>query len=132
MESPTVNPAKDYNPLEQAKEGMKVYDRDGNEIGTVDRVYLGEVSPKQDEMGKGPATVEPRQPTNEVTDVLRRAFSNDDLPEVLRNRLLRNGFLHMDAKGILAPDRYVLPDQIASVSGDRITLRASRQELIKT
>src|SRR5581483_420210 len=108
MESPTVRTSQDYNPFEQVKEGMKVYDRDGNQIGTVDRVYLGEVSPQQDEEGKGPATVEPRQPPNEIEDVLRKAFGSDDLPEVLRNRLLRNGFLHMDAKGILAPDRYVL------------------------
>jgi hypothetical protein len=32
---------------------------------------------------------------------------------------------------LFAADRYVLPDQIAGVSGDRVRLKVSRDELIK-
>jgi hypothetical protein len=54
------------------------------------------------------------------------------VPETLRERLLRQGFLRIDSTGLFAADRYVMPDQIADVSEGRITLRVTHDELIKS
>ena len=37
----------------------------------------------------------------------------------------------MDADGLFAADRYVLPEQISSVAGDRIMLKVSKVQLQK-
>jgi hypothetical protein len=64
--------------------------------------------------------------------VARAIFPSDQVPETLRERLLRQGFLRIDSTGLFAADRYVMPDQIADVSEGRITLRVTRDELIKS
>jgi hypothetical protein len=54
------------------------------------------------------------------------------VPETLRERLLRQGFLRIDSTSLFAADRYVMPDQIVDVSEGRVTLRVTRDELIKS
>lgn len=118
--------------LNQVHEGMVVEDRNHHRIGKVDGMFLGGVSDDVLERGKGPATAQaPDTPGGELIELARRAFGGDDLPDVLRNRLLRNGFIHVDADGLLASDRYVMPEQISDVSGDTVTLNVTRDELIK-
>jgi hypothetical protein len=39
--------------------------------------------------------------------------------------------MRIDSAGLFAADRYVMPEQIAGVSSDRVTLRVTRDELIK-
>lgn len=120
------------NPLRKVREGMKVYDSDDKEIGTVERVYLGEVSPRADERGEGPATARyPNQSENDLVQDLAKAFDNDQVPDELRARLQRMGFIRLDAKGLFAADRYILPDQIARVSGDKVILNTTKDRLIK-
>jgi hypothetical protein len=53
------------------------------------------------------------------------------MPKVLRDRLLRHGFIRIDTHGLFASDRFALPDQIESVSEDCIQLRLSKDELIE-
>ncbi len=124
--------------LTKVREGMKVYDRNGKDIGKVDRVYMGSVSEKQDEYGEGAST--PSSPGSGTAAPARgtivgnvaRAFGDDEeLPDVLQKRLLREGFVRVEGGGLLGADRYVTPDQIVSVSGDRVDLRVAKDELIK-
>jgi hypothetical protein len=119
--------------LQQIREDMDVYDVDGNRIGEVEDVYFGEVSGAADARGQGPATTQGAYRENDtwLHDLAEVFAGEEDLPEVLRARLLREGFLRLDASGLLAADRYVLPDQIASVSADGVRLRVRRDELIK-
>jgi hypothetical protein len=49
----------------------------------------------------------------------------------MRARLLRHGFIRIDTSGLFAADRYAMPEQLASVSNDRVTLRVTREELMK-
>jgi len=65
-----------------------------------------------------------------ITDIAE-AFRGDDLPETVRARLLHDGFVRMDAEGLFNADRYILPDQIAGVSGDKVTLNVTKDELVK-
>jgi hypothetical protein len=119
--------------LTQIYEGMTVYDRAGEKIGTVEHVYLGGVSEEDDRRGGGSETA-PSPGGGEsslIEDFARAIFPGDQLPETLRQRLLRHGFVRIDSTGLFAADRYVMPDQIADVSEDRVTLRVTRDELIK-
>lgn len=119
----------------QIHEGMEIYDRNDNHIGKVDFVYFGASSKEQLDSGTGPAepgeadTLDMRD--NSLVDMLAEAFRPDEVPEVFRERLLLSGFIRMDAAGIFAADRYVTPDQIAAVSGDRVQLSVDRDDLIK-
>jgi hypothetical protein len=119
--------------LSQVYAGMAVYDRIGDHIGEVEHVYLGAVSEEVDKQGGGPGTA-PSPGESEgslIEDFARSAFPADEVPDPLRQRLLRLGFMRIDSKGLFAADRYVLPEQIAEVAGDRVTPRVTRDELIK-
>jgi hypothetical protein len=63
---------------------------------------------------------------------LANVFHPDELPEAIRARLLHEGYIRMDADGLFNADRYVLPDQIASVTGDGVVLKVSKDQLVKT
>ncbi len=118
--------------MRQIHQGMKVYDSNDKEIGTVDYVQMSDETARGREFGTGPATGEPpEEPADPVLRAVARVFDEDKLPDELRRRLLHDGFIRIHAAGLLARDRYVLPDQIVGVSGDRVKLRVSRDQLIK-
>jgi len=118
------------NILNQIREDMAVYDRQGNRIGTVDAIQFGDENPQD----PGINTVTAQDPTmrdNSLIDDFARALdTGNDLPDVLRARLLRYGFFKIDT-GMLSSDRYVSADQIAGVDGDRIMLNVAEDDLIK-
>ena len=118
--------------LAKIDEGMTVYDRTGNNIGTVEYVYLGAVSEEADRRGEGPATTATpsRADSSLIDDLAKAIIPSDQVSEALRERLLRHGFIRIDSAGLFAADRYVLPGQIASVSGNRINLCVTHDELI--
>jgi hypothetical protein len=134
MSQPAFEPPYGNRLLTQIYEGMTVYDRAGEKLGTVERVYLGEVSSDADKRGGGPVTAPSpdRGERSLIEDVATAIFPNDHVPETLRQRFLRHGFVRLDSTGLLAADRDVMPDQISEVSEDRVTLRVTRDELIKS
>jgi hypothetical protein len=119
--------------LTQIYEGMTVYDRTDQKIGTVEHVYFGAVSQEADTHGGGPTTAASPgvHESSLIKDLAKAIAAGDEMPEPLRQRLLRHGFIRIDSTGLFAADRYVMPDQIADVSEDRVTLRVTRDELIK-
>jgi hypothetical protein len=119
--------------LTRIYEGMTVYDPEGTKIGTVKGVYLGAVSPDADERGLGSATTsDPGSPeTSLLEDFARTISPTEPFPEELRQRLLREGFIRIDCSGIFTADRYAMPDHIAQVVDDQITLRVTRDDLLK-
>lgn len=117
--------------LHTVHEGMKVVDASRKEIGRVEWVQYG---------NDDPSTVDVEARTTEgmgdgrretLMDNIVDAFRVDDLPEEIRDRLLMQGFVRIDAEGLFAADRYVLPDQIAAVSGDEMMLNVEMSELMK-
>ncbi|MHB8627475.1 MAG: hypothetical protein ACYDBJ_13930 [Aggregatilineales bacterium] len=118
--------------LKVIKEGMEVYDRLGKKIGTVTDLYLGASSPESNRRGTGSATApSPDMRGDTLVDDIARVFVPDDLPQVLRDRLIQNGFVKLNGEGLFSHARYILPNQIDSVAGNRVDLRVSRDELIK-
>lgn len=115
---------------EDIRVGMRVFDNAHNEIGKVEDFRFSE---NEDEPDVEPAEVDASdtRADNSLIGDVARAFAPDDLPEALRERLLREGYIRLDTKGLFAADRYILPDQIASTSGDEIVLTVGKDELMK-
>lgn len=110
--------------------GMKVYDNHHKHIGTIDDLKFPENAA---DPGVEPADLDHTDTDRRETvlGAIAEAFAPDELPETLRERLLREGYIRLDADGLFAADRYVLPSQIASAAGDEVTLNVEKDQLIK-
>lgn len=110
--------------------GTKVFDSERHEIGRVDGLKYPENATAP---GVEPATVDAAATPedNTIVDAVAEAFGREDVPEPLRSQLLRDGYVHLDAKGIFARDRYILPEQIARVDAEGIQLNVTKDALIK-
>jgi hypothetical protein len=121
--------------LSMVHEGMGVYDVRDNHIGKVDFVHFGAASETQQELGTGPASTapadDPDMRRDTIIDNIAEAFHPNEIPDQLQNKLLMSGYIRMDADGLFAADRFITPDQITGVSGDRVQLGVSRDQLVK-
>jgi len=116
--------------LRSIEEGMKVFDRERHEIGKVEYVQFGDDNPATPEVeAAAPNTLDRQDRT--LVDAIADVFGDDDLPEEMRQKLMMQGFVRIDANGLFAADRYVTPGQIASVSGDGLMLNVTKDELVK-
>ena len=111
--------------------GMKVFDRTNHEIGRVEDFKFSE---NEDQPGIVPGDIDAadrRQDGGLVEDLAEAFVPDDELPETLRDRLLSEGFIRLDTKGLFASDRYIFPEQIDSSSGEALMLNVSKDELLK-
>jgi hypothetical protein len=132
MKRPVFDENTNNSILNEVHEGMRVCDNADNEIGNVRQVFLGAASDRAYGLGSGPATADESNEDNEsLIDYIAKALDEEPLPEVLRERLKREGFIRIDTHGLFASDRYALPDQIESVSDDCVRLRLAKDELIE-
>ncbi len=133
MPEDMFQPWQAQNPLQMVHDDMQVYDSSGKKIGRVKQVFFGAGTDSIDEGTGGPAnTPSPLESSDEntfQTGMANAVFGDNLAPDVLRKRLEKNGFIRIDT-GILSRDRFALPDQIASVDGDRVNLKVSENELI--
>lgn len=113
------------------EEGMKVFDRERHEIGKVEYVQFGDDDPETPEVeAAAPNTLRDRD--DSLIDNIAEVFAPaDEVPEELREKLLHQGFVRLDAAGLFASDRYITPEQIASVSDDGLMLNVTKDQLIK-
>lgn len=119
------------NILNLIHEDMEVYDVNEKHIGEVEFVYLGSVNPTGTERGTAPQTVDDIDLTdNTFVDLIGRAFGDDEMPDVIRKRLLYYGFVKVEGEGLFAADRFVTPDQIAAVRGEHVYLNVTDDDLI--
>ncbi len=109
--------------------GMDVYDNKNVHIGRIDDLKFPENAGDPDVV---PADIDgtDRRPDT-LLDTVAEAFRGEELPEALRDRLLREGYIRLDADGLFAADRYVLPSQIESAGADRVVLNVDSDALIK-
>jgi hypothetical protein len=109
--------------------GMKVYDSELREIGTIDGLKYPENATAP---GVEPATVDGAgSEDSTLVDAVADAFGREDVPEPLRSQLLRDGYVHLDSKGLFASGRYILPEQISRLTADGIQLNVTKDALIK-
>lgn len=117
-------------PFENVAEGMEVYDVEGEKVGEVKTIFFGDVSDTAIELG-GDIADSPALDLGGDTfvDNLADVFG-DDIPRELAERLINEGYLLVEG-GLLRSDRFVLPYQVAQVSGDEVHLNVDEDELIK-
>lgn len=114
----------DHGPISHVHEGMRVVDSTGAEIGTVDDVRLGDAAAVTSE---GQRTPEPGGFGGAVTRIVAAAH---ELPDGAGERLTREGYLRVDAKGLFSGHRYAAADEVAGVDGDTVTLTVPRDQLV--
>jgi hypothetical protein len=98
-------------PIEQVHEGMRVVDADGDEVGTVELVKMGD----------------PGAVTTEGQDT---GLDEPYLPAPFADRLLRVGFLKVDRKGLFSRDVYVAATEIDRVDKDTVVLSVPQRMLL--
>jgi len=115
-------------PIALVREGMTVVDANGERIGPVEYVQMGDPEAVTT-AGEGP---EPSWPIA-LGDALVDKFDEPDVPEPLRSQLLRYGFIKIDGPGpdFFDTDLYVRADAITEVSGDTVKLSVRKERLIK-
>lgn len=122
-----ANPAEQVGPIDRVREGMTVMDRDGEKVGTVEDVRMGD---------PGAVTEAGNQREHPdflgtIADVFTGEEHEPDVPNPLRARLLRSGYLKIDGGFLVGKDRYVPADMIASVNEDVVRLHARKDELFQ-
>jgi hypothetical protein len=109
-------------PIDYVRDGMRVVDSAGRTVGDVAYVQMGD------------AEAATTRGAAQAASGIVQAFvdvgeSEPDVPEPLRSRLLRHGFVKIDGPGLTDTDRYVRADRIAGVVGEVVTLTVPREEL---
>jgi hypothetical protein len=119
--------------LKNVREGMDVYDRDGKKVGEVDEVFLGAVDSTESDWGQGAATnagADFQQDATIVENVIEALGMDDEIERsTIRGRLEREGFVRVRG-GLFKSNRYILPEQIAAIENDRISLRGKDSDLL--
>lgn len=112
-------------PISLVREGMRVVDAGGQEIGKVDEVRMGD-----------PGSVTAREPgftegETTIDEIGRAIFGvGSQLPGPVRETLLRIGYIRIDGKGwLFDKDHYAASDQIAKVEGDIVHLSVAEAVL---
>jgi hypothetical protein len=116
-------------------EGMPVYDRDGEAVGTVKTVYLGGASDEAIERALNPE----QAPPTPAGETVSTAFEADDIPKELRARFMKQGYLVVEGPDITGTRGYLGPEQIEGLFTqeleggtirDAVRLRLTRGELL--
>lgn len=114
------------NPLVHIQKGMAVYDADGNEIGEVDEVHLGQQTrANSDAMPGTESAIDEAigvDGEHVITEGYPEILDAHQLPEALVERMLREGYLRVQHPGLPSADHVILPDQIDSVSEEGVYL----------
>lgn len=112
-------------PIDLAVRGMRVVDANGDEIGKVDDIKMGDpaAATTQGEVYDDGGLLD---------DIGRAVFGGSALPEQIRDNLLRIGYLRVDGKGWFDTDYFVAANQVARVEGDTVHLSVAKEELPTT
>lgn len=107
--------------MDQVREGMRVVDADGNELGTVETFKEGDPQAVTTEG-------QVRDRDGSLVDNLVSVFAGDGgVPQERGERLVRLGYVKIDNKGIFTGDRYVAADQLDRVADDTLWLKPGYQ-----
>jgi len=110
------------NPLVHVQRGMTVYSSEGDEIGEVELVYLGQTTqPNFDEVEQINRDVE-SEGDHVIMESVPEILHPSEVPAELMERMLNEGYLRVSRPGLEDTGSIILPDQIDSVSEQGIYL----------
>jgi hypothetical protein len=104
------------NMLEQVREGMKVVDSAGDDVGKVEFVQLAD-----------PNAAAVDEDRDADTSILGIFDPNGDTE--VTERMVQRGYIKIDAAGFLEGDKYVLADDVAAVEGDVVRLTMLKDDI---
>ncbi len=116
--------------LTGVRDGMEVRDVNDQHLGTVRFVKMGDENPL--EPGIDTVTVSGAEYGREGSSIVEEVVEtlvpdeSDDLPETVRNRLLREGYIRVDT-GVFRSDRFVTPTQIAQIGEEIVVLNITKE-----
>lgn len=122
-------PVDNNSPLNRVREGMDVLDSRGKKIGTVEAVQFGDEDPTSPEVNTVTGSNLSDNSDSLVENLAAAVFGDDNIPETLRARMIRYGYIRID-RGLLSSDVYALGDQIGGVSGDEVHLNVQDDALV--
>jgi hypothetical protein len=105
---------------------MRVVDAADQDVGRVDIVAFGDA-----EATTAQGDERPHDLIHAAAEAFAPGEREPDVPEPLRSRLVRGGYIKIDGPGVLDTDRYVPADQVGGVSNDRVYLRVRKEQLAK-
>ena len=111
--------------------GMTVYDSAHHAIGKVEDFKFSENEEHPDIIPADVDGTDRKDGRESILVAVAEAFGGEEIPEPLKSRLLTEGYIRLDTKGLLAKDRFILPSQIASSFGDEIMLNVDKNDLVK-
>ena len=125
IDDDTIIAAGSGGGISQVTQGMKVLDASGEELGKVEHVRMGD--PDAVTLGANM----PRQ-GGIIRDIAEglEGEGEPDVPEPLRSRFLRSGYIKIDGKGWIDTDRYAAAEHIAGVTGDTVTLTLLKDQIL--
>lgn len=113
--------------LAKVKEGMKVVDVNGDDVGEVAFVHMADINDPDDNPGMRDNNVALFDLSDDDGDRgLLSIFGGDS---AVTERMRRSGFVRVDASGIFTGDRYVVPHQIDGVQGDTLRLSVDKDNI---
>lgn len=121
------------NLLENIREGMTVYDKEGRELGKVDRVHTGA---QKSELPYTYGGTLPGKKPGEDDSILAKIIEEyfdpmDKLHEEIQEELYLHGFIRLLTGKLEGQDRYIQPHQIHSISEEGVHLHTSEEDLKK-
>ena len=133
-ESTPIVEKNDQGILNLVHTDMAVYDRKNQHIGEVTFVYLGAASPKELELGEGPArdSGQPEVSDNSFVEAVATAFNPEEVPSEVAEKLRRHGYIRIDSNRFLASDRFAAAEQISSVANNEVHLNVDYDQLATT
>lgn len=117
--------------LTAIKEGMDVYDVQGEDMGKVDFVYFGTMQVDDSGLGVTPATGAGGPSWVERLGDILALDDTEAFPEEVAERLLHKGFIRVDAGFLSGDDRFIFPEQIAGVDEEGVHLRVEGDDLLE-
>ena len=120
--------------MTRIKDGMTVFNKDGDKIGKVDYVQFGDEDPNT----LGVETVSAMDTadevtTNIVTSLAKTLFDEEDrIPQELRDRLNRSGYFRLNSSGFFESDYYVPLNRVTSIVGENVHIGTTKDELISS
>ena len=110
-------------PISAVREGMRVVDSSGEDVGTVAEVRMSDPGSVT---SQGQAT----DADGLLSSIADAIAGGDSLPEHESERLTRLGYVRIDVRGLFAGDRYAAGDEIAGVTGESVQLSVERDRLV--
>lgn len=140
LDANNINPQMRNPKLSEVQKGMKVFDINHREIGTVEDLFIGETGQNDLEEATGPAsTHDDLRPGGQFVDTTPNfAFGGGvnptaagDEDRTIEDRLNWEGYIRISMAGLFSSDRYALPDQIEAVRDNEVLLNVTKENLLK-